>query len=498
MRWAHVMAGAPQNPARPGAGLGAFPYLSGYGLMLRVSRLGALGPPELRELGVRAPATCDVLVETQQLRTTGRTFLRALKLHETPVATFWPPDRWSPAALDDTWRQTKRPLRQCPACARYGYHCAAFQIGSITHCPWHGDRLATACWKCGRPHSTGFNRQRRMGVCACGHDSFAIGVAGSRMWEFPTQTADAWLRKYFDWAAAERERRWLVLPAGAAAQDRALEALAPPPSFLQAAAPGSEVIEFVGAEEDPATDRFQGWCLLGGDRPLTFVALPAPLEAELAATTREVAVGLSPELPVPKELCYSHGFAENRSLEDNVVARADCFICPHQSGPAGGTWLNLSAVDPGMPGFAGRLLSAATAQLVQRGAAAPFQNRAPHVQQSADIDRIHGRRHLESALRVTLVRAYSQGLEALLRTMGKVPWPANRPWYVPAIELRREAARLQAVRLVWVAVTAPRVQRIVEIPLPPVRAAPKPSRRCARGRRKAGATSSAATGPATG
>jgi hypothetical protein len=466
MRWADVIEGAPALPALPGGTVAPFPYLSGYGLMLRVTRLGAMAREDLTQMGLRDAASRDVLAETQQMRASARALLTATRLGGTRIADYWRPEVWMPAHLDEAWRRAKRPVRQCPSCARYGYHCAAFQVAAISHCPWHGDRLENACAKCGSPHSPGFDRRGRLGTCACRHDAFKLGVAGAGMWDFPTHAADAWLTQYLDWTAAARQNRWLVLPPALEAQEQAIEALVPPPRILQTPKAAAPVTEICGEGKDPRPQHFHGWCLLGGERPLTYLPLPAPLQPELSEATLAVATQLSPTVPIPLELCYSHGFEEARTIEDNVVNRADCFIAPVHRAAGGGVWLNLSAVDPGIPEFCGRLLASVTQRLNGNAQPLPTGRCSPHLEQSFELDGVRGRRHLDQALCALIVPAYRQGLEALLRTMAKVEWPPDQPWLVPAVELRATSGSLEAVRLVWVPIKAPRVRRVVEVPLP--------------------------------
>jgi hypothetical protein len=227
---------------------------------------------------------------------------------------------------------------------------------------------------------------------------------------------------------------------------------------------------------------FRGWCLLGGERALTFVPLPEALHAQLCDATLQVVRDLPKSVGTPLELVYSKQFEEHSDLESNVVNRPDCFIAPFTRANDGVLWLNLSAVDPETPRFCGRLLAGVGDALGESVNTAPVDDRCPSVQQAARLNALRGSGHLASALSKVLLQGYKQGLETILRSMGKIdPHTAPR-WLTPAAEIVGDAGQIQSIRLCWVADSRPRMRRVVEVPTAG-RSRQDPRRRKARSRR---------------
>lgn len=464
MRWLDVIEGARPSGAPVGAELGPYPFLSGYGLVVRTSRLGVLMPPELSAMGLRNRETLDVLQATQTPRAPCRQLLEATGLAGTKVSAFWSAEAWSPVRLERAFDRCVLPVRQCGQCAAHGYHCALFQLPSIDACPWHGCPLTNLCRQCREPTWARFDAGGRIGRCACGFDPFDPRIASLDMWEFPTGAAEAWTTQYLDWAASERDRRWLVFPAAQREWSAGFAALAAPPRILQPPAPGLPIAQsFQGPGDDPGEREFWGWSLLGGERPLTFVPLPARLHGPLSDATQRAVARYPESTNAPLELVTLNGFEPDQTLRANVVNRPDCFIAPHGLSPEGTTWLNVSAIDPGATAFCGAVLDMA---MCATGAEPELGDRSLQAARSIAVDRIVGRRHIAAALDAVLIQTYAQGLGAVLNVLVGRKAAIDLEWKVPVVELTVESEEIWAVRVVFVPAPGPKLKRVVDTPAP--------------------------------
>lgn len=448
MSWSAIIQARPQVPVLPGAELEPYPYLSGYGLMQRVTRLACPQACELGKLGFRNHQVADVLLATQRRSTPTQGLLHILGLRSTALATYWRPATWSPIQTGDLFGRQARPVRQCPSCARYGYHCALFQLPSITHCPWHGCWLEERCRQCGNPWHARFDQQAKLGICSCGADLFDPVTATVNMWDFPTAQAEGWLEEYLKWAVRRRASRWLCVPEACTHWDDGYALLAAPPPSLQAPQPyrpwSTEV--FSGHGADPAPRQFWGWSSWGGERPLTVAPLPATIYPKLCEATKSIMFWLPYQSRTPFELVEANNLRADATLRENVFLRPDCFISPRGPGGAS-TWLNLSTVDGGIAAFIGQVLDL-TAKVLRTNA--PLQDRSLQAERSHAIDQLDGRRHLSDALEHLLTSAYRWGLEAILRSkLSEHPelLPA-KTW--PILELVGRSGRLRSVRLISV------------------------------------------------
>ncbi|KAF1721006.1 hypothetical protein CSC76_16695 [Pseudoxanthomonas mexicana] len=91
MSWSAIIQARPQMPALPGAELEPYPYLSGYGLMQRVTRLATPMSSELSKLGFRNHQVADVLLATQRRSKPTLSLLQILGLQSTSLAAYWRP-----------------------------------------------------------------------------------------------------------------------------------------------------------------------------------------------------------------------------------------------------------------------------------------------------------------------------------------------------------------------------------------------------------------------
>jgi len=466
MAWRDVIQGGPALPALLGADLEPYPYISGYGLLRRMTQLGRLMGGELTALGIRNRVTSDALTATQRPGAPKSGLLHALGLRATRVGDYWSPEVWSPLRTGRVLERHNLPLRDCPLCAAHGYHCALFQLPFIDRCPWHAAKLHAGCPQCGRTCWARFHPDLRLGRCECGYDAFEVRTASINMWHFPAAEVDAWASRFLHWAAEERKSRLLVVPAphtdwmpgyaALARQSLELEGM------LTTAKPTAELEEFSDAGEEPPEGEFWSWSLLGGERPLTFVPLPASMHAKLAQATLDAVAAFPADTPTPHELATLNGLEEGQTLQQNLVNRPEYLIAPHGLSSDQNTWLNLSAVDPTAASFCGELLDRVISGLDVRddGCSRSLQAARSHA-----LDGVPGRRHVTRALEAILARAYSQGLENVLRSMmtgGKAP--ARQRWVLPTAEIVIGNEVIRSVRVCWTPTRPPPFRRTVDIP----------------------------------
>lgn len=457
MAWSDIIQAQPVIPAALGAELEPYPYLSGFGLLQRITHLTTCSPSQVAGLGFRNRNTVDVLLATQRFSKSRDLLLNVLGLQATPVARYWAPETWCPLQTQDLFRRQPRPVWQCPACWQHGYHCALFQLPSIVHCPWHGVPLQQHCPQCGQRLHARFSQSGRVGLCACGYDRFDPVQATVHMWTFPGAKAEAWIDDYLAWAARRRYSRWFCAPLSNPDWDAGFAALAAPPSRLQkplTLAPG-QIEVFCGVGADPAPRQFWGWSSWGSERPLTLAPLPATMYPKLCQATQDIADRLPRESRTPFDLVDANNLHARSTLQENISNRPDCFVAPrgHRGAAA---WLNLSVVDAGTAAFCGQVLDQVKKCL---GAAPDLPPHSLQVERSDAIDPIQGRRHLSFALESMLIRAYRQGLEATLRSKLNPPDQMREPWVLPTLELVGRPGQLRSVRMCWTAIRRPVSQR---------------------------------------
>lgn len=479
MPWRDIIEGAPALPMLLGADLEPYPYISGYGLLRRMTQLGRLMGVELTALGFRNRLSSDALISTQRSGAPKTKLLAALGLISTRVGEYWSPEVWSPLRTGRLLQCQNLPIRDCPLCSAHGYHCALFQLPGVDQCPWHGAKLCNVCPQCGQVCQARFSSDLRLGRCECGYDAFDARTASVGMWEFPADDVDSWASPYLEWASEERRSRIFSVPDARSNWMGGYAALAAKTFELggavAAAQPISQVVEFSEFGDDPPAGEFWGWSFLASDRPLTFLPLPLTMHSKLTEATRAAVAMFPADTPIPIELATLNGLDEGKTLGQNLANRPDCFIAPHGLTADQGTWLNLTAVDPTAACFCGGLLNEVISALEVRS---DCYNLSPHTALSHALDGIAGRRHLARALEEILSRAYSQGLEKFLRSlMVAQPSSAQQRWSLPTAEIVLGDASIRAVRVAWTQGQLAGRSRLVETTkLPPS----APSRRSSR------------------
>lgn len=200
-----------------GEDLSAFPFISAFGAIARLSRLNVVRRRGFRELfGITVPAAMPLhrLLSFSAVR---RARL-AERIHVSPELTqSWSPAWWTPFAGAEVWKHANWPLRVCPACARWGYHCEWFQMPWVTHCPWHRIALIDRCL-CGKRLGYLTTADALAWKCSCGRDlyRFARITHASR---FPTEMCRGHLQAWATWAAHERGHSHLIAPMASAEPD---------------------------------------------------------------------------------------------------------------------------------------------------------------------------------------------------------------------------------------------------------------------------------------
>ncbi len=470
--WAQIAASREPQPHLLGSEIEPYPYISAYGLLLRVTRLTALEPTDwFQTLGIRrshAP-----LSDLQAGRVSRARFEAALGMSATPIPTWWQQEAWSPLQTGGALDRCSQPIRTCPDCAAHGYHTALFQLPSIQSCPWHGCALSDRCPVCRQPTLGQPDAMGRMGRCACGHDPFDANQATIGMWKFPTVRAEAWLHAYLPWAAEQRERRHFIATERSDRWRDGFARLAEPPAALAGIpwnllAPGSRMEDRQDAEPgvDPPAQEFWGWCALGDTQPLTLVPLPPGTPDRLAEVTQQVVAGFPANTCTPVEWVASQGFEKHATLGENAARHPNCFIAPHGRSDDGSSWIHLSAVDRETLHMGGRLIEVVLDACGTKVPEGDYSRQATRVQRLAEV---RGRSHLAWALRALLVQGYGQGLDALLRSSLRKA-PADE-WWLPVAEARCREGYLEQVRICWIPNPAPRIAVT-----PPVRAPLKATR----------------------
>ena len=436
-KWQEILTSRIDRPELLGTELEPFPFISGFGIAFRVSRLSCLEPKDLFSvLGIRATADLNLLQACHRPGASRTRFEERIGLKATQAPKYWSTSVWSPLDLHNHWAHEDLPLRHCPRCARYGYHCALFQLPSIEMCPWHGCPLRSRCERCERPYSSGVMGELDVGRCACGLDLFDSTDAATLMWRFPHEQALEVLERYLAWASSERMHRHFVpSPDETVARLGFAELACPPMAWNKAAIDrNSELVSYtMPASWTPRPGAFWGWAVLTTDTPLTMTRLSASTHGRLAD--------------------LSKSRLEQDQFGSSCVVPIEKLIPPLDVTPGVDRWLRLSAVDPRALHTCAQLTDAVCKYIGDTDELDLYSS--PNVQRSNALDRVADRGLLDSALEDILVKGYEQGLDALCSTHLKKPSQMRR-WVAPVVEIAGCLGRLQQVRISWIP-TAPLV-----------------------------------------
>jgi hypothetical protein len=429
--WQDILGPRAGRPEFLGLELEPFPFISGFGIAFRIYRLSCLEPKDLFPvLGIRASTEASLLQACHRPGVSRTRFEDRIGLHGTRAPSYWNMRAWSPLDLHGHWDGEELPLRHCPRCALYGYHCALFQLPSIERCPWHGCPLRERCEQCDRPYASHVTAALDLGRCACGHDLFDSNVAGTTMWQFPNENALAALEDYLAWATTERSRRHFLTPYDESVARTGFAALARPPMHWNRTARDREatITTYTADSSVPSPGAFWGWSLLGADRPLTLTRLSTSTHCRLAEISRSR--------------------FDMRPLQAANTAMIEKFIPPLDVAPGANHWLQLSAVDPRALHTCARLTDAVCEYIGDRDELDVC--RSPAAQKSNALDSIAGRGHLARALEDVLVKGFEQGLDALCRVHFNQA-SQTRTWVAPMAEIVGCKGCLEEVRVAWTA-----------------------------------------------
>lgn len=465
MRWQQEIRGQPAVPRLVGADVTPYPYISGFGLAQRIVTFAWPTGGELALLGLRNRRALDVMVATQRLGKPRSTLLRALGLDSTQVGRYWSPDVWSPLDCPGLFERNPRPLRQCLECARHGYHCALFQLPSVSRCPWHDSELTSRCQRCGRTQFARFTEQGELGSCPCGFSALDSRVALAGMRSFPSRDCAGWTEEYLDWAGRERSRRALYVPESVYEWDGAFAALA-----ARALSPLSSDSEerkallcFDGQGPDPAPESMWCWAHLAGTQDFRLAPLPPTALDLLARVTASVVADVERDdanAPSDQHRDSAPTSALNSDLHDRVTA-----IPPYGLSGSGHAWLNLAVVDREVTAACGNALEITARRLIGPSDTALSLQASI----SKSLGGLRGRRHLVDAVLACLCKGYAQGLAVVLQARKQAQAAAASALEVPLIEIEAQGDILDRVSVAWA--PSPSARRSPSSP-PIIRAAP--------------------------
>lgn len=430
-KWQEILTPRVDRPELLGTELEPFPFISGFGIAFRVSRLSCLERKDLFPvLGIRATAHLNLLQACHRQGASRTRFEERIGLKDTQAPQYWNTSIWSPLDLHHHWADEDLPLRHCPRCARYGYHCALFQLPSVEMCPWHGCPLTSHCERCERPYSAGATGELDVGRCACGLDLFDSTDAATLMWRFPHEQALEVLERYQAWASSERMHRHFVAPSDETLARLGFAELAcPPMAWNKASIDRNSELDIYTAPSSwtPRPGALWGWAALTTDAPLTMARLSASTHGRLAD--------------------LSKSRLEQDELGGSRVAQIEKFIPPLDVTPGSDRWLRLSAVDPRALHTCAQLTDAVCKYIGDTDELDLY--RSPTVQRSNTLDRIADRGILDRALEDILVKGYEQGLDALCSTHLAQP-SQMQGWAAPVVEIVGCRGCLQQIRIAWV------------------------------------------------
>lgn len=199
------------RPRLVGQDWSAYEGCSLLGVVIRMARLNHMQSGDIRTcFGLTVRRNSDILRKLLRSGEQHRIVARMQAFGGVFVEE-WSLESWWPFGSQPVWESMTHKMRQCPACALYGYHTALFQLPGLASCPWHRVKLLDGCHRCGKPLLDGFNRGLRLLQCTCGHDhfSFARAIAGD---ESTTSCRRLRLDEYRLWLRRCKKTRWLFSP----------------------------------------------------------------------------------------------------------------------------------------------------------------------------------------------------------------------------------------------------------------------------------------------
>jgi hypothetical protein len=457
--WLNILSSRVVRPELLGIELEAFPFISGFGIALRIYRLCCLEPKDLFPvLGIRAWTNVNLVQACHRQGVCRNRFEEKIGLNTTSAPAYWNVSTWSPLDLHGHWSSEDLPLRHCPECVRYGYHCTLFQLPSIQSCPWHGLPLRDRCVQCNQPYSSNIDAELDVGLCACGNDLFDSDMASIGMWSFPHIEASNILAEYLSWAESERSHRHFLAPAEESVGRFGFSQLAAPPMVWSLMNRGADRIVATYRRRhasEPKAGVFWGWCLLRMENPLTLTRLPTRTHRRLVEISKPRLQQHTMETSKPSKRV-------SKKAASSIVSYPgiEKFIPPLDVNPGTDCWLRLSAVDPRALQTCAHLAEAVCEYVSDFNSLDLSQ--APSVQKSKCLDQIEGRGHLYRALEAVLVRGFVQGLDAICAVHMNQP-SRVRKWVSPVAEVVGSGGVLLDIRICWAPVKALTAQAASEM-----------------------------------
>jgi hypothetical protein len=443
--WQNILTSRSERPELLGIELDAFPFISGFGVALRIYRLCCLEPKDLFPvLGIRAWTNLNLLQACHRPGACRTRFEKRIGLDKTLAPAYWNVSVWSPLDLHGYWSSEELPLRHCPECVRYGYHCTLFQLPSIDRCPWHGLALRDRCIECNEPYSSNITAETDVGRCTCGHDLFDGDMASAGMWRFPHVEASDTLTEYLAWAEGERSHRHFLAPCEESVGRFGFSRLAAPPMAWNKVAKEIDPVVttyYRDRTSEPMTGAFWGWCLLRSERPLTLIRLSTRTHRRLVAISKPRLRQQAPETSKTSKRLTKKARADIAN-----ISAVEKFIPPLDINPGPDCWLRLSAVDPRALRTCAHLTEAVCEYVSDIDSLDLVLS--PSVQRAKSLDRVEGRGYLDRALEAVLVRGYVQGLDALCRIHMHQP-SRVRKWVAPIAEVVGSKGFLEDIRICW-------------------------------------------------
>lgn len=451
-RWDELSRNMWPRPGLIGLDLQFFPFISGYGLLLRAMRLNEFSRRDLCAVfGIRAFKDLNVIQACSHLGAPRKYFVNALELQSHDLTKYWSEDEWCPIHVGNRWRELVPPLRYCPECLRYGYHCTLFQMPFMHRCPWHADYIISDCLGCGRPINVGMREDGRLGLCECGNDLFDRLKATLGIRSFPSEEATAYLQKYLDWCSTQSSQRRMVAPSLAASWYPALEQLVKlprelAPAYASPQTSPHQTITWTAAEAFKprgAPGEFLPWIVMGVSHPLSIAPLPKRLHRPLVRVTRAIAATFPAKTRIQsgsKEYC----------LGELVADRPHHFIYPVGISLQDKTWLHLTTVEPNALELCGLLIRTIDDHIA--GPTFATETHSAEVERSENFDSLDGSRCLRCALFHILLRGFAIGLQmTLIRWSPRSKTKAAKSRrLLPIAEIQATRSHLKRISITWI------------------------------------------------
>lgn len=200
----------PLRPQFVGTGFDRWPYISGIGAFLRVTRLNRYTPGDYRFAFGMSVRRQDDLNYLMTFSTKRKEQLAAALDTSEEVHAYWDANIWLPFRCDETVLHHEYVFRFCAECLRHGYHTLLHQLPWIQRCPWHGDGLRSTCLKCRHPLRLDGLGPEWLGACKCGYDH--VNERRALRGFTSVDDIERACSIYLEWARVQQSQSRLVAP----------------------------------------------------------------------------------------------------------------------------------------------------------------------------------------------------------------------------------------------------------------------------------------------